>query len=83
MSGWIALTFLNKSRISHKTFDTFYKNVGYPISLARGAYWLGVSYQKIGNEKLANKYFEEGSKFLTTFYGQLSYQKIYLLKISN
>ena len=34
------------------------------------------TYEKIGNEKLATKFYEEGSKFLTTYYGQLSFQKI-------
>ena len=76
MSGWIALSFLKNPELALKHFDTFYKKVGYPISLARGAYWLGITYEKIGNDKLSKKYFEEGSKYLTTFYGQLSYQKI-------
>ena len=76
MSGWIALSFLYNPQLAIKHFDAFYNNVGYPISLARGAYWLGVSYEKIGNEKLAKKYFTEGSKYLTTFYGQLAYEKI-------
>jgi len=76
MSGWIALSFLNNPKLALNHFDTFYKNVGYPISLARGAYWLGITYEKIGNDKSSKKYFEEGSKYLTTFYGQLCYQKI-------
>jgi len=80
ISGWIALTFLNNPKIALEHFHAFYKNVGYPISLARGAYWLGITYEKIGNEKLSKKYFEEGSKYLTTFYGQLSYLKISPLK---
>ena len=76
MSGWIALTFLNNAQLALKHFNNFYKNVGYPISLARGAYWLGVSHEKLGDENLSKKYFKEGSKYLTTFYGQLSFQKI-------
>ncbi len=76
MSGWIALTFLNKPNTALKHFESFYNNVGYPISLARGAYWIGVTYEKLGKNKLSNDYFKEGSKFLTTYYGQLSYSKI-------
>ena len=41
MSGWIALSFLNNPNIAIRHFKNFYENVGYPISLARGAYWLG------------------------------------------
>ncbi len=76
MSGWIALTFLNKPNTALKHFESFYNNVGYPISLARGAYWIGVTYEQLGKNKLSNDYFKEGSKFLTTYYGQLSYSKI-------
>ena len=76
MSGWIALTFLNKPNTALKHFESFYNNVGYPISLARGAYWIGVTYEKLGKNKLSNDYFKEGSKFLTTYYGQLSYSKM-------
>ncbi len=76
MSGWIALSFLNKPNDALKHFKSFYQNVGYPISLARGAYWLGVTYEKLGKQKLSEDSFNEGSKYLTTFYGQLSYRKI-------
>ena len=43
MAGWIALGFLNKPNIALNHFLTFYQNVGYPISLARGAYWIGLT----------------------------------------
>ena len=76
MSGWIALSFLNNPSVALKHFKSFYENVGYPISLARGAYWLGITYEKLGNDKLSKDYFKEGSKYLTTYYGQLSFKKI-------
>ena len=50
MSGWIALSFLNNPKLAIQHFDNFYNNVGYPISLARGAYWLGMAYEKSGNQ---------------------------------
>ena len=80
MSGWIALTFLNKPNLALNHFINFYKNVGYPISLARGAYWIGLTYEKLGKNKLSMDYYEKGSKYLTTYYGQLSYLKIYPTK---
>ena len=76
LSGWIALSFLDKPNLALKHFENFYENVGYPISLARGAYWLGVTYEKLGKKKLSYDFFDEGSKYLTTYYGQLSFQKI-------
>ena len=76
LSGWIALSFLNSAEYAINHFENFYNNVGYPISLARGAYWLGAAYKKLGNEERAKKYFTEGSKFPMTYYGQLSYNEI-------
>ena len=76
LSGWIALSFLKSGEYAINHFENFYNNVSYPISLARGAYWLGKSYQSLGDNKNANKYFEEGSVFLTTYYGQLSFNEI-------
>ena len=76
LSGWIALTFLNSPEYAINHFKNFYGNVGYPISLARGAYWLGKSYQMLGDDNKSKEYFKEGSKFLTTYYGQLSFNEI-------
>ncbi len=76
MSGWIAFSFLNDPYLAEEHFKRFYENVSYPISLSRGAYWLGRVYEKIGNNEKSIKWFTEGSKYLTTYYGQLSYLKI-------
>ena len=76
LSGWIALSFLNDPILAIDHFNNFYKNVGYPISLSRGAYWLGRSYEKLGDKDQSNKWYEEASNFLTTYYGQLAHLKI-------
>ena len=76
LSGWIALSFLNSPEYAINHFENFYNNVGYPISLSRGAYWLGASYKQLGDLEKANKYFSEGSKFTMTYYGQLSFNEI-------
>ena len=76
MSGWIALSFLNDPLLAIDHFTKFYNNVGYPISLSRGAYWLGRSYEKIGDNDNSKKWYKESSKYLTTYYGQLAHLKI-------
>ncbi len=76
LSGWIALSFLNSPEYAINHFENFYNNVGYPISLARGAYWLGTTYKELGNEERAKKYFSEGARFPMTYYGQLSFNEI-------
>jgi len=76
MSGWIALSFLNDPILAIDHFNNFYQNVGYPISLSRGAYWLGRSYERIGDKTQSKQWYEEASKYLTTYYGQLAHLKI-------
>ena len=76
MSGWIALSFLNDPILAIDHFNNFYQNVGYPISLSRGAYWLGRSYEQIGDNNKSQEWYEEATKYLTTYYGQLAHLKI-------
>ena len=49
LSGWIAVTFLDDPNMALHHFQNFYKNVGYPISLSRGAYWIAQTYKKMRN----------------------------------
>ena len=76
MSGWIALSFLNDPLLAENHFKNFFNNVSYPISLSRGAYWLGRTYEKIGNNELSNQWYIEASKYLTTYYSQLAFLKV-------
>ena len=76
LSGWISLTFLNDPNMALQHFKNFYNNVGYPISLSRGAYWIGQTYKKINNKQKANEWFSESSKYLNTYYGQLAFVEI-------
>ena len=36
---------------------------------------LGKTYEKLGNKEKSDEWFKEGSKYLTTYYGQLSHMK--------
>ena len=76
MSGWIALSFLNDPLLAKDHFENFYKNVGYPISVARGAYWLGRTYKELDDKELSTKWFKEASGYLTTYYGQLAFLEL-------
>jgi len=73
LSGWIALTFLDDPNLALEHFKNFYNNVGYPISLSRGAYWLGTAYKKIKNKQKSEEWFGEASKYMNTYYGQLAF----------
>ena len=76
LSGWIALSFLDDPILAIDHFNNFYQNVGYPISLSRGAYWLGKSYEKIGDTDQSLTWYNESTKYLTTYYGQLAHLKV-------
>jgi len=76
ISGWIALTFLNDPNMALQHFKNFYNNVGYPISLSRGAYWLGRTYKAIKNQQKSEEWFKKASNFMNTYYGQLAYVEI-------
>ena len=76
MSGWIALSFLKNPLIAKDHFHNFYKNVSYPISTSRGAFWLGRTYEKLGNKQQSLRWYKEASKYLTTYYGQLAFLKL-------
>ena len=76
LSGWIALSFLKDPLIAKDHFQNFYNNVNYPISTARGAYWLGRTYEKLSDKEQSRKWYKEASKYLTTYYGQLAFLEI-------
>ena len=76
MSGWIALSFLDDPLLSKEHFQNFYNNVSYPISTSRGAYWLARSYKALGDKENSNKWFNQASQYLTTYYGQLAFLEL-------
>ena len=47
MDEWLdCFKFFNDPILAKKHFKNFYNNVGYPISLSRGAYWMARTYEK-------------------------------------
>jgi len=76
LSGWIALTFLNDPNMALQHFKNFYNNVGYPISLSRGSYWIARTYKEIKNKQKSEEWFNEAAKYLNTYYGQLAFVEI-------
>jgi soluble lytic murein transglycosylase len=57
-------------------FKNFYNNVGYPISVSRGAYWIARTYSIMKNIQKSDEWFNKASKFLNTYYGQLAFAEI-------
>jgi soluble lytic murein transglycosylase len=76
LSGWIALTFLDDPSMALQHFKNFYNNVGYPISLSRGSYWIARTYKIMKNKQKSDEWLSEASKYLNTYYGQLAFVEI-------
>ncbi len=76
LAGWIALRFLNESKTAENHFKRLYDSVSYPVSLSRGAYWLGRATEASGKPEEAKKWYTSASRFPTTYYGQLATAKV-------
>ncbi len=72
LSGWISLRFLHDYKVALDHFTRFYNNVSYPISRARGAYWTGRAYAALKDKRSAQYWYEEATRYATTFYGQVA-----------
>jgi soluble lytic murein transglycosylase len=76
MRGWLALSFLNKPGEAYQHFQNLFNNVGYPVSLARGAYWSARAAEAMGNSAAAQQWYSKAATYPTVFYGQLAYAKV-------
>lgn len=76
LSGWIALRFLHENENALAHFTRLYNNVSYPISRARGAYWIGRAYTAMKDKQSAQYWYEEATKFSSTFYGQVAMNEL-------
>jgi len=76
LAGWIALRFLRDPRRAKPHFERLYKLAGYPVSWARGAYWLGRTAEASGDRRAAIKWYQTAGRFVQTFYGQFALAKL-------
>ncbi|OUR75685.1 hypothetical protein A9Q83_16935 [Alphaproteobacteria bacterium 46_93_T64] len=76
LSGWISLRFLHDYEVALTHFTRLYDNVTYPISRARGAYWVGRTYAAMKDKNSAAYWYEEASKYGSTFYGQVAMSEL-------
>jgi len=75
--GWISLRNLNDPMDAYKHFDGMYRKVSTAISLSRGAYWAARAAEALPDHVLAQQWDKVAAQYPSTFYGQLSYEKIY------
>ena len=76
LAGWIALRKLGRPVVALAHFQRFNASVGTPISLGRGGYWLGRTYQAMGDPANASEWYRAAAAHQTSFYGQLAAEKL-------
>jgi soluble lytic murein transglycosylase len=72
-AGWISFKFLQNYKLAYPHFYNLYQSADNYVSKARGAFWAGHTAEKLGNFNVALNWFNEASKFYTSFYGQVAF----------
>lgn len=72
LAGWISLRFLRDTNEAREHFQTLRDFVKYPVSQARAAYWLGRTAEAANDRAAADKWYRDGARHLTAFYGQMA-----------
>lgn len=76
LSGYISLVKMNSPEQALGHFVKFQAAVQSPISLGRAGYWLGRTYEKLGQADKASRAYGLGAAHQTSFYGQLAAEKL-------
>ncbi len=76
LSGFIALNFQNKPKVAIKHFSNIHKLIRNKNFLSKVLYWHARALEKIKRLSDAKEYYQKASIYLSTFYGQLSAERI-------
>jgi soluble lytic murein transglycosylase len=76
LAGWIALRFLRHPYKARKHFERMNAQARWPISWARGAYWIGRATEALGNRKKAIVWYRKAGEYPSTFYGQFALARL-------
>lgn len=75
--GWLELRRLHQPEKAFQRFSNIYQNVTSAISKSRAAYWAGRAAEAMHNTELATQWHKLAATYPSTYYGQLSFVKIY------
>jgi soluble lytic murein transglycosylase len=76
MAGWIALRHLHDAKTALGHFEAYTKSADGPLGRARANYWLGRTYEALGDQAKARASYKAASEFADTFHGQLARLKL-------
>jgi len=75
LSGFLALRKLNDPERAVQHFRNFRASIASPISVGRAGYWLGRSYEALGDMTNAKTSYALAATYQTSFYGQLAAER--------
>lgn len=81
-AGWAALVKLNDPARAARHFEALRQMSSTPITQGRALYWLGRAAEAQGNTPAAVQYYRDGARYIQTFYGQLSAEKVGITSIT-
>jgi soluble lytic murein transglycosylase len=76
LAGWVALRFLREPATGLAHFMRMRAVVGFPVSIARAAYWAGRAAAAMGEPDEATAWYREAARHWSTYYGQLAMQTL-------
>jgi soluble lytic murein transglycosylase len=76
LAGWLCLRHLRDTKQALVHFQELAKAADGPLSHARGQYWLGRTYEALGDAPKAREHYQTASAYFDTFHGQLARLKV-------
>ncbi|MCR6632030.1 MAG: lytic transglycosylase domain-containing protein [Magnetospirillum sp.] len=76
LAGWVALRFLDDRDTATAHFQRMWDNVTTPLSRSRAAYWAGRTAETLKDSEAARRWYAQGARYPTAFYGQLSSSRL-------
>jgi soluble lytic murein transglycosylase len=76
MAGWLALRHLHDPKAALTHFQAFVKSADGPLTRARANYWVGRTYEALGDQAKAREAYSVAAEQVDTFHGQLARLKL-------
>ena len=76
LAGWLALRFLKDEKAALKHFTRLQAGVTTRTDMARAAYWIGRSYEALGDKANAKAAYRDAAQVPTVYYGQLAREEL-------
>jgi soluble lytic murein transglycosylase len=76
LAGWLALRHLHDAKAALTHFQALAKSADGPLTKARAHYWLGRTYEALGDQAKAKESYRTASAMVDTFHGQLARLKL-------